>query len=150
MKPHRLLRSVFVGVVLCVGFTGLAMAAGAKKLDEDQTAHKDCLGCHVNVNPGIVKQHLGGPHANPKKQEDEVRCHDCHGTKHKTMEDFAKAEMPTADTCGECHKKQLKQHRRGKHNLAWLVMKSQIAWHGPAGLHYPGGLPRLFRLPQDR
>ena len=35
-----------------------------------------------------------------------------------------------AETCGECHKKKLKQHRNGKHNLGWLVMKSQIAWHG--------------------
>ena len=49
------------------------------------------------------------------------------------MEDFAKAEMPTADTCGECHKKQTNQHRAGKHNLGWLVMKSQIAWHGQPG-----------------
>jgi hypothetical protein len=49
------------------------------------------------------------------------------------MDDYAMAEMPTAETCGECHKKQLKEHRKGKHNLGWLVMKSQIAWHGQPG-----------------
>jgi hypothetical protein len=49
------------------------------------------------------------------------------------MEDFAKAKMPTAQTCGQCHEKQLEEHQDGKHNLAWMAMKSQIAWHGQPG-----------------
>jgi len=113
--------------------TTLASVKGGKQLDEDQKAQKDCIGCHVNVNPGIVKQHLDSPHANARVGEDEVRCHDCHGTKHTTMEDHAKAAMPTAETCGECHKQQMNEHKDGKHNLGWLVMKSQIAWHGQPG-----------------
>lgn len=117
---------------LSLGQFSLAQAEG-KKLDEDQMVHKDCAGCHVTVTPGIVKQHLGSPHANPGKAEDEVRCHDCHGSEHTTMDDYAKAEMPTAAVCGECHKKQHRQHKDGKHNLAWLAMKSQIAWHGQPG-----------------
>jgi len=124
------------GILLLLFAGGWASAqeeGAVKTLTEDQQAHKDCAGCHVNVTPGIVKQHLDSPHANTKRASDEVRCHDCHGTGHTTMDDYAKAEMPTAETCGECHKKQMNQHKDGKHNLGWMVMKSQIAWHGQPG-----------------
>ncbi len=118
------------GTVFYLSFSGSGFA---KELDEDQVAQKDCVGCHISINPGIVKDHLDSPHANPKIDEDEVRCHDCHGTDHNTMEDFAKATMPTAETCGECHKEQMEEHKDSKHNLAWMAMKSQIAWHGQPG-----------------
>lgn len=135
VKQYRILISAFF--VMIVLFCQSSMVIGdegiKKTLDEDQLAQKDCVGCHVTVTPGIVKQHLGSPHANPKSPDDEVRCHDCHGTKHKTMKDFDKAEMPTAETCGECHRKQMHQLKDGKHDLAWMVMKSQIAWHGQPG-----------------
>jgi hypothetical protein len=135
MKLHRWLLSVSCGLFISLGQTGLSLAAdpAAKTFDEDQAANKDCVGCHINVTPGIVKQHLESPHANTKKASEEVRCHDCHGVEHKTMEDFAKSKMPTLETCGECHKKQMNQHKAGKHNLGWMVMKSQIAWHGQPG-----------------
>lgn len=133
MKLHQLLASTTIAALMLLWHTGSIADSAKKTLDEEQMAYKDCAGCHVTINPGIVKQHLDSPHANPKKVEDEVRCHDCHGTNHKTMDDYAKAEMPTAETCGECHKKQMKQHKNGKHNLGWLVMKSQIAWHGQPG-----------------
>lgn len=131
MKFNRLVHLAFSVALLCFGLSGLTFASttAAKKLDDDQKSHKDCVGCHVVVTPGIVKQHLDSPHSNTKIAENEVRCHDCHGTKHTTMEDFAKSVMPTADTCGECHKEQLNEHKDGKHNLGWLAMKSQIAWH---------------------
>ena len=134
MKHLRFVFSILCGALLFFSQLNLATASEVKtrQLNAEQLAHKDCIGCHVSVTPGIVKQHLDSPHANPKTF-DEVRCHDCHGEDHKTMDDFAKAEMPTAETCGECHKKKLKEHRKGKHNLAWMVMKSQIAWHGQPG-----------------
>ena len=132
-RPTSLLLISAAFFLLMVGNWVSAEEAGAKVLSEDQAAHKDCAGCHVTVNPGIVKQHLDSPHANPKKASDEVRCHDCHGTDHTTMEDFSKAKMPTAQICGECHKKQMNQHQKGKHNLGWFGMKSQIAWHGQPG-----------------
>jgi len=135
MKLGRPLSAALSAAFLLFGLntTTLAEEAAVKTLDSDQQAHKDCAGCHVAVNPGIVKQHLDSAHANPKKAEDEVRCHDCHGTDHNTMEDFAKAKMPTAEVCGECHAKQMKQHQAGKHHLSWFGMKSQIAWHGQPG-----------------
>ena len=135
MKLDRMLTPAnLVVLIVCLLLSTVAGAQATKKtLDEDQKAHKDCTGCHVTVTPGIVRQHLESPHANPQKANEKVYCHDCHGTKHTTMDDYAKAEMPTAQTCGECHKKQLEQHQDGKHNLAWMAMKSQIAWHGQPG-----------------
>ena len=117
---------------LCMSF---AQAADdpVKTFDADRKLQGDCIGCHINVTPGIVKQHLDSPHANATNPQDEVLCSDCHGDKHVTMEDWRESLMPTADTCGECHKKQARQHAKGKHQLGWLAMKSQIAWHGQPG-----------------
>ena len=101
--------------------------------EETKDVNNDCVGCHITVNQGIVKQYLDSPMANPVSKEDVVVCADCHGEEHKTADDYHKAELPTAETCGECHKEQLKSYRVGKHNLAWFGMKSQIAWHGQPG-----------------
>jgi hypothetical protein len=118
---------------LLLPLAGMGAEVAVKQIDADKKLQGDCVGCHINVTPGIVKQHLGSPHANTTNSEDEVLCSDCHGDKHTGMEDWKKASMPTADTCGECHKKQVRQHTEGKHNLGWMVMKSQIAWHGQPG-----------------
>ena len=135
MSTRSLIVSILGAGLLCLGQAGIALAkdSTAKQLDENQAIQKDCVGCHVSVTPGIVKQHLDSKHAQPKIGDDEVRCHDCHGDSHTGMEDFAKADMPTLETCAGCHKKQSRQLTEGKHNLAWLAMKSQIAWHGQPG-----------------
>ncbi|MET0105654.1 MAG: multiheme c-type cytochrome, partial [Sedimenticola sp.] len=83
MKIRTQLITILFGSLLFFAFQGSALA---KDLDEDKKVQGECVGCHINVNPGIVKQHMDGPHANPKKAEDEVSCHDCHGTEHKTMQ----------------------------------------------------------------
>ncbi len=114
-------------------FTAATATARMETGAFDDRAEPQCIGCHVNVTPGIVKQYLASPMANTANQEDVVGCTDCHGEDHQTMDDYKKAQMPTADTCGECHKKQKRQVRQGKHNLAWFGMKSQIAWHGQPG-----------------
>ena len=130
MKLSRLL---MLGSLLCgLGFAG-TLQADLRSGTFNDRKDPDCIGCHVNVTPGIVKQYLDSPMANTDNKEDTVGCTDCHGEDHVTMEDYAKAELPTIDTCGECHKKQRKQVRAGKHNLAWFGMKSQIAWHGQPG-----------------
>lgn len=101
-------------------------------VQKEQT-NNECIGCHVSLNPGIVRQYLDSPMANPPEKVDKVVCADCHGDEHRSTEDYKKASLPTAETCGECHEKQLEQFRAGKHNLAWVAMKSQIAWHGQPG-----------------
>jgi len=109
-----------------------AVASGIN-VEEQKQIHEECVACHINVAPGIVKQHMESPMGNVAKEEERVRCQDCHGDRHVTKDDYANADMPTPDTCRECHKKQHKQFRAGKHNLAWFGMKSQIAWHGQPG-----------------
>ncbi|HPE81725.1 MAG TPA: multiheme c-type cytochrome [Gammaproteobacteria bacterium] len=135
MRPSALPLRGLIGGLLFIALSSVAFAAGVqvKTFDADKKLQGDCVGCHINVTPGIVKQHLGSPHANASNPEDEVLCSSCHGDKHVTMEDWQEATMPTADTCGECHKKQAREHSKGKHQLGWMVMKSQIAWHGQPG-----------------
>jgi hypothetical protein len=120
--------------VLILLFFSAQAGAVVSTGDYDERKDAECIGCHINVTPGIVKQYLSSPMANTEKEDENVGCTDCHDEKHTTMEDYAKAEMPTALTCGdECHKKQLRQLREGKHNLSWFGMKSQVAWHGLPG-----------------
>ena len=129
-------KNLFLSVFFVSTLSMFLAAAGhavVSKGDYDDRKDTECIGCHVNVTPGIVKQYLASPMANTEEKKDNVGCTDCHGDEHLTMDDYAKVEMPTADTCGECHKKQLRQVRKGKHNLAWFGMKSQIAWHGQPG-----------------
>jgi hypothetical protein len=123
---------IIIGAILPLILTGPANAVLTKGV-YDETQNTKCIGCHSNVTPGIVKQYLDSPMANTREADDIVGCTDCHGEKHLAMDDYDKTEMPTAETCGECHKKQLKQVRKGKHDLAWFGMKSQIAWHGQPG-----------------
>ncbi len=123
-------KTINIATMLLLLFVSAIASASSRDVeDEDRMLNAKCIGCHYNVTPGIVKQHLDSPMANAHNQEDEVVCHDCHGEGHTTNTDYSKAEMPTADVCGECHKKQFKQYRSGKHNLAWMAQKTQIAWH---------------------
>jgi hypothetical protein len=78
-----------------------------------------CIDCHKKVTPGIVSQFLEG-----KKGEAGLDCSTCHGSEHTTDTDFAKAEIPTPDTCATCHEERVKQFRAGKHALAWAAMKA--------------------------
>lgn len=90
-----------------------------------QAAKSACVTCHTKVTPGVVTQHMEGRHSVTG-----VDCASCHGSDHKSMTDYAKAKLPTAETCGTCHKQRHTEYSKGKHNLAWFAQKSQIAWHG--------------------
>ena len=101
----------------------------ASKNENAQTTNEKCVKCHNSVTPGIVKQYLDSPMTKLSKKP--VLCVNCHSYEHQTSDDAHKAKMPTADSCAEkCHSDQLVQMRKGKHNLAWFGMKSQVAYHG--------------------
>lgn len=89
-----------------------------------------CVSCHEQVTPGIVKQFHSG-----KMSKAGVSCATCHGDGHQSAEDFSKAKMPTPQTCAQCHPKQAEQFQAGKHNLAWIAASSMPMWaHQPTAV----------------
>ena len=56
-----------------------------------------CEECHRKITPGMVKDFNRGAMAAT------MNCADCHGSEHMTAADVANAELPTIETCGECH-----------------------------------------------
>ena len=97
MRVGSVLTKGLLGGLLSIAWLSIAQAADeVKQFDPDKKLQGDCIGCHINVTPGIVKQHLDSPHANATNPEDEVLCSDCHGDQHVTMEDWKEATMPVA------------------------------------------------------
>ncbi len=78
----------------------------------------ECIECHKKVTPGIVEQWL------QSKMSEHFSCDTCHGSEHKTMDDYEKAKLPTPETCKACHPQQYEQFMNGKHALAWIAMRS--------------------------
>ncbi len=58
---------------------------------------EECVECHTDLTPGIVKDWRASRHA---RAEQPVFCNSCHGNNHQ------KLRMPTPDVCGGCHKTQ--------------------------------------------
>jgi hypothetical protein len=83
-----------------------------------------CIACHQKTNPNIVADWSVSRHCEVK-----VGCPDCHGDGHQSTNDIAKVQLPTPETCGECHDTQLKQFSAGKHALAWAAMKAIPTFH---------------------
>ncbi|HFE64735.1 MAG TPA: cytochrome C [Caldithrix sp.] len=89
-----------------------------------------CTDCHQKVIPNIVTDWQISKH-----NENYVSCSTCHGDEHTTMEDYAKAKIPTPETCADCHEDQVAQFKKGKHALAWMVMEAMpTIHHQPAAL----------------
>ena len=45
------------------------------------------------------------------------------------MDDYAKAKLPTYETCNMCHSSQSEQYLKGKHALAWVSMNAMPTIH---------------------
>jgi hypothetical protein len=58
-----------------------------------------------------------------------VNCSICHGEEHKSAADFAKAKIPTPETCASCHEDRVNEFKRGKHAFAWAAMKAMPTAH---------------------
>lgn len=85
---------------------------------------EDCAACHKKTTPNIVSDWSQSAH-----RKEGVGCADCHGKGHTTEADAAKAEIPTPETCGQCHNEQVDEFKRGKHALAWAAMKAMPTAH---------------------
>ena len=121
--------------------------AAAKPAAKPGGAGGACVTCHAKVNPNIVKDWELSRHS-----QVEVDCTACHGAAHKSKDDFAKATMPTPDTCAQCHDAQVAQFKKGKHAFAWAAVKAMPTFHYQPvaireGLKGCGGCHKLG--PQD-
>src|SRR5512136_898241 len=114
---------VSIGCLLCGGVLTAVFSTTAPVLAATPSS-KTCIECHGKTNPNIVADWKLSRHS-----EVEVGCADCHGDGHQSTNDVAKAQIPTPDTCGECHETQVKQFKGGKHAMAWAAMKAMPTIH---------------------
>jgi len=87
-------------------------------------AAQDCVPCHSEKTPNIVADWKLSKHS-----QNDIDCAVCHGDAHRTAEDAEKAEIPTPETCAQCHDAQVKQFSAGKHAAAWAAMKAMPTAH---------------------
>ncbi|HXX57453.1 MAG TPA: multiheme c-type cytochrome [Thermodesulfovibrionales bacterium] len=112
---------IVLKVFLLVAVVSLPLVCAAEPI---------CLDCHKKITPQVVRDWQLSKH-NTKG----IDCTQCHGDKHQSETDVAKAEIPTPDTCAKCHDKQVRQYRGGKHAFGWAAMKQLplIHWQPLAG-----------------
>jgi hydroxylamine dehydrogenase len=83
-----------------------------------------CVGCHLNIHPGIVTDWKLSAHS-----QNGIDCVACHGDQHQSELDVAKVQIPTPDTCMACHEAEVKQFKEGKHAAAWAAMQAMPTAH---------------------
>jgi len=83
-----------------------------------------CVECHKKITPNIVSDWQLSKHSKNK-----IDCSECHGNQHKSAQDVAKVQIPTPDTCANCHEARVKQFKAGKHAAAWAAMKAMPTAH---------------------
>ncbi len=104
--------------------SGLAAAAALAAPPAPSKAGQACIECHSKITPNIVSDWRLSKHAGA-----DVSCDSCHGTGHMSKEDVAKVNIPTPDTCAQCHGTQVEQFKGGKHAFAWAAMKAMPTFH---------------------
>ncbi len=85
---------------------------------------QECVDCHKKVTPNIVSDWKLSLHS-----QNEIICSVCHGDAHTTSDDFAKVQIPTPETCANCHEERVEQFKQGKHAAAWAAMKAMPTAH---------------------
>ncbi|OHB96251.1 MAG: hypothetical protein A3I59_04490 [Planctomycetes bacterium RIFCSPLOWO2_02_FULL_50_16] len=68
----------------------------------------ECLGCHKNTTPEVVKEWTNSGHA--KKG---VTCDGCHGNDHSVIKE--RSGHVTAASCAQCHEKAYNEFKETKH-----------------------------------
>lgn len=85
---------------------------------------QDCLKCHQKVTPNIVSDWQLSKHS-----QNDVDCSVCHGDQHTGANDVQKVNIPTPETCANCHEEKVAQFKAGKHAIAWAAMKAMPTAH---------------------
>lgn len=87
-------------------------------------AADNCVECHTQTTPNIV-----GDWQISKHKDNDVICSTCHGTGHQSAADVAKVQIPTPQTCAQCHETQVAQFSKGKHAFGWASYKAMPTTH---------------------
>jgi len=85
---------------------------------------QECAECHKEVTPNIVSDWQLSKHS-----QNEINCSICHGDKHKDPYDVANVQIPTPETCSNCHDERVEQFKAGKHAAAWAAMNAMPTAH---------------------
>ena len=85
---------------------------------------QECVECHKKTTPQIVADWQLSKHS-----QNDVDCSTCHGDEHMSADDVDKVEIPTPETCADCHEDQVNQFKKGKHAMAWAAMKAMPTIH---------------------
>lgn len=85
---------------------------------------QQCVECHRDITPNIVTDWQLSKHS-----QNEVTCSVCHGEGHTSAEDVSKVEIPTPETCAQCHEERVEQFKSGKHAFAWAAMNAMPTTH---------------------
>ncbi len=85
---------------------------------------QQCVDCHKQVSPNIVSDWKLSLHS-----QNEITCSVCHSDKHKDPYDVDKVQIPTPETCANCHDEKVEQFKKGKHAAAWAAMKAMPTAH---------------------
>ncbi|MBU1652378.1 cytochrome C [bacterium] len=85
---------------------------------------ESCAECHQSITPNIVTDWQISKHF-----ENEVDCSTCHGDGHNSAENVALVQIPTPETCANCHSDQVEQFSRGKHAAAWAAIEAMPTIH---------------------
>jgi hydroxylamine dehydrogenase len=85
---------------------------------------QECVECHKEVTPNIVSDWQLSKHS-----QNEINCSICHGDKHKDPYDVPNVQIPTPETCSNCHDEKFEQFKAGKHAVAWAAMKAMPTAH---------------------
>ncbi len=109
-------------VALALGFLVLLLLTGKTWA----RAENVCVQCHAKpeVTPLQVKDWQTSKHA-----QNDVTCDVCHGDQHTSADDVVKAQLPTPETCAQCHLERVEQFERGKHAMGWVAMNAMPATH---------------------
>ncbi len=106
-------------ILLLVGFLSASlitcMSPGKKPYEEIDVGF--CISCHQERTPGLFQSWAESKHA-----QKGVNCITCH-VDHQAASEQKSMVFP--DRCGECHKKQIEEFRRGRHSIAFERMRIQ-------------------------
>lgn len=111
-------RHSILSLILLLAGSALVWGCGMNTAVAPEHAEQSkCVGCHRNITPGLVKDHLAGGMGKAG-----VDCVACHGSEHMDADSSEKAQLPGVQTCGRCHPKRTEQFMGGKHALGWAAM----------------------------